>query len=213
MCQTVENLKYMINCNVIPTLYYDIDSNFVPSDKDCIALWDRYGVFDNIRQHSVVVANFAEALARQAVKVGYTNYIKSCRAGGLLHDIAKSYTVHYGGNHAQLGASWVVSSTGNYRLGQVVLNHVEWKWSLPKCLIHPLFIVMYSDKRVQHNIPVSLEKRYTDLIVRYGKTEDSRKAIYRSWEHLKNIECVLSTQLELPLYEYTLIGRRLVFRT
>lgn len=202
----------MTNYNIAPILCYDADSEFIPYDEGCFLLWDNYGMFNNIREHSMIVANFAEALAYQAIKIGYTNYIKSCRAGGLLHDIAKSYTVQYGGNHAQLGAAWVLSATGSYRLAQVVLNHVQWKWNLPTCLVHPLFLVLYSDKRVQHNTPVSLEERYSDLIMRYGKTKASCKTIYRSWEQVQTIECILSTQLEIPLYEYTLIGRRLVHR-
>lgn len=197
---------------IIPSLNYNQNIDPIPNDNGCKALWDTYGMFDNIRRHSLLVANFAEALAVRAIEIGFLDYIESCRAGALLHDIAKSYTVQYGGNHAQLGASWVIFSTGNCMLAQIVLNHVEWLWELPSCLVHPLFIVLYADKRVQHDQVVTLDERYIDILVRYGKTKQSQSAIYRAWEHVVIIERLLSAQLEIPLHECTLIGRRLVHR-
>ena len=131
---------------------------------------------------------------------------------GLLHDIAKSYTVQFGGSHAQIGASWVVDSTGNHKVAQAVYHHVEWPWPLPEDLVHPVFFVIYADKRARHDEMVSLDERYEDLLVRYGKSEHSRAAIHRGWEHSKTIERVLSAQLEFPLHESTVVGGRLVSR-
>lgn len=192
---------------------YDEETENILDDDTCKELWTHYGMFNNIKKHSLLVADVAEALAVRGLELGFPNYIKSCRAGGLLHDIAKSYTVQYGGNHSQLGAAWVIFSTENYRIAQIVLNHVEWRGELPSCLIHPLFMVLYADKRVKHNTIVTLEERYVDLLNRYGKTEQSRAAIYRGWEHIITIERILSAQLELSLHEYTFVGRRLVSRT
>ena len=129
-----------------------------------------------------------------------------------LHDIAKSYTVQFGGSHAQIGASWVVDSTGNHKVAQAVYHHVEWPWPLPEDLVHPVFFVIYADKRARHDEMVSLDERYEDLLVRYGKSEHSRAASHRGWEHSKTIERVLSAQLEFPLHESTVVGGRLVSR-
>ena len=140
------------------------------------------------------VAGMAEALARRAVETGATRHpelVALSLAAGLLHDIAKSYTVQFGGSHAQIGASWVVDSTGNHKVAQAVYHHVEWPWPLPEDLVHPVF---------------------EDLLVRYGKSEHSRAAIHRGWEHSKTIERVLSAQLEFPLHESTVVGGRLVSR-
>jgi len=124
----------------------------------------------------------------------------------------KSYTVQFGGSHAQIGASWVVDSTGNHKVAQAVYHHVEWPWPLPEDLVHPVFFVIYADKRARHDEMVSLDERYEDLLVRYGKSEHSRAAIHRGWEHSKTIERVLSAQLEFPLHESTVVGGRLVSR-
>ncbi len=185
----------------------------IPDDAVCQAIWARYGMFEHIGRHSMQVATVAEALAIRAMERGVagTQPLRAItRAAGLLHDIAKSYTVQYGGSHAQIGASWVVAATGNYRIAQAVYHHVEWPWPLPNSLIHPVFFVIYADKRVRHDEIVTLDERYGDLLVRYGTTEQARAAIQRGWEHARTIERVLSAQLELPLHESTVAGGRLV---
>ncbi len=187
----------------------------IPDEAACRALWTRYAMFAHIERHSERVAEVAVALARRAVDIGATRHpelVKLALAAGLLHDIAKSYTVQYGGSHAQIGASWVIDSTGNHKVAQAVYHHVEWPWPLPDDLLHPVFLVIYADKRARHDEIVTLDERYEDLLVRYGKSEQSRIAIQRGWEHSKTIERVLSAQLEFPLHESTVVGGGLVPR-
>ena len=187
----------------------------IPDEAACRALWTRYAMFAHIERHSERVAEVAVALARRAVDRGATRHpelVKLALAAGLLHDIAKSYTVQYGGSHAQIGASWVIDSTGNHKVAQAVYHHVEWPWPLPDDLLHPVFLVIYADKRARHDEIVTLDERYEDLLVRYGKSEQSRIAIRRGWEHSKTIERVLSAQLEFPLHESTVVGGGLVPR-
>ena len=191
------------------------DTAPIPDEAACRSLWTRYAMFSHIERHSRLVADVAAALARRAVEIGATKHpelVDLCVASGLLHDIAKSYTVQYGGSHAQIGASWVVESTGNHKVAQAVYHHVEWPWPLPGDLLHPVFCVIYADKRARHDELVTLDERYEDLLVRYGKTEQSRVAIHRGWEHSKTIERALSAQLELPLHESIVVGGRLVSR-
>ena len=187
-------------------------SGAAPGDAACFALWDKYAMLPNIRRHSLLVAHIATTLARKAEALGLPVRAAQVRASALLHDIAKTYCVRYGGSHAQVGASWVVDSTGNHKVAQAVYHHVEWPWPLPEDLVHPVFFVIYADKRARHDEMVSLDERYEDLLVRYGKSEHSRAAIHRGWEHSKTIERVLSAQLEFPLHESTVVGGRLVSR-
>lgn len=190
----------------------------VPDEASCLALWNRYAMLPHIRRHSRVVADMAEALARRAAEVGPARpeTVALARAAGLLHDLAKSYCVRYGGSHAQIGASWIIAGTGHRRLAQIVCHHVEWPWPLPESVafgpLAPLFFVLYADKRAKHDALVGVEERYADLMIRYGKTEHSRAAIARGREHVLTIERVLSAQLEFPLHESTVAGGRLVKR-
>ena len=52
-------------------------------------------------------------------------------------------------------------------------------------------IVFYADKRVTHNKIVDIEERISDLLIRYGKTEQIRQRI------LKNKESILETEKKI----------------
>ena len=88
----------------------------IPDDAACMALWDKYGMLDNIRAHSRMVAHIATELAQRARAAGFPVNVAAVRASAMLHDIAKTYSVLHGGSHAQLGASWVVAETRNHAL-------------------------------------------------------------------------------------------------
>ena len=199
----------------LPVLWEDpVGTDPVPDDVACRAMWAEYGMFPHIGRHSEQVATLARALALRAAELGPVpeGLVEITWAAGLLHDIAKSYTVQHGGSHAQLGSSWVVASCGNRRIAQAVFHHVEWPWPLPASLLHPVFFVLYADKRARHDELVTLDERYEDLLVRYGTSEHSIAAIHRGWKHAQTIERQLSAQLEIPLHESTSVGGRLVHR-
>ena len=203
---------------VLPDLWSDpIGRDPIPDEAACMAVWDRYAMLPHIGRHSRQVALMAAALAIRAEEIHAVKRPNELRAisyaAGLLHDIAKSYTVQYGGSHAQMGAAWVVDATRNRRIAQAVYYHVEWLWPLPDSLLHPVFFVIYADKRAKHDQIVTLEERYDDLVVRYGKTAEARAGIERGREHVKTIERALSAQLEIPLHESSLVDGRLVVRT
>ncbi len=199
--------------SVLP--YLDLHSEHVPTipdDAACFALWDYYEMLDNIRIHSLLVADFATALAKLAVSNGCNVCVPSIRASALLHDIAKSYTISHGGSHAQKGASWVISATGNRKIAQGVAMHVHWPWHLPNDICQLPFFVMYADKRVMHEKCVSLNARYEDLLIRYGITEAHKASIHESYMQGKDIEQALSVRLGVNLDAYTFDSGRLVQR-
>ncbi|MGE4536484.1 MAG: HDIG domain-containing metalloprotein [Desulfovibrio sp.] len=184
--------------------------SFVPTDAQCRELWDAYDMLPNIREHSALVACLATALAEAAVRAGLDVEVATVRAAGLLHDLAKTYTIRHGGNHCQLGGAWVQELTGNPVLAQGVACHVT--WSLPidlRAHFLPLAII-YSDKRVKHNQIVTLEARFDDLLTRYGKTEYIRERIRESFQQAAAIEKALAQTLDLDLHENTFGCGRLV---
>ncbi len=189
------------------------DEKTIPDDAACFALWDKYAMLDNVRAHSLMVADFATSMAQKAQEKGHNICVASVRASALLHDLAKSYTIAHGGSHAQIGASWVVWETGNRQLAQGVLMHVCWPWTLPDNMCTLPFFVIYADKRIMHDACVSLDQRFNDLLVRYGDIEKHRIGIHQSYLQGKSIERALSAQLELELDAYTLDSGRLVQRT
>ncbi len=175
----------------------------VPSDEQCRLLWDAYGMLQNIREHSELVACVATALAEAAARAGLPVNVAEVRAAALLHDLAKTYTIRHGGNHCQLGGAWVQEITGNPALAQGVACHVSWPEAVDiRANFLPL-VLIYSDKRVKHNQVVTLESRFDDLLVRYGKTEYIRERIRESFQQAEAIERALAQTLDMNLHEST----------
>ena len=186
-------------------------SQYEIRDEDCFALWDKYAMPDNIRRHSLFVAQIAQTLAELALQKNVRLSIAQVRASALLHDLGKFYSLQYGGSHAQIGASWVVAETRNYQIAQGVIHHVHWPWDVPEdasiCQI-PL-LVLYSDKRVKHDTAVTLEERCKDLQVRYGVNQEARASIKASFVQFRAIEKTLSKFLGwecLDAYSFTCRG-------
>lgn len=182
----------------------------VPSDAQCRQLWDAYGMLPNIREHSELVACLATALAEAALAAGLAVRVDEVRAAALLHDLAKTYTIRHGGNHCQLGAAWVQEITGNPVLSQGVACHVSWPEALDLRAHFLPLVLIYSDKRVKHNQIVTLETRFDDLLVRYGKTDYIRRRIHESFEQAEAIERALVQTLGINLHENTFGCGRLV---
>lgn len=189
--------------------------SLVPREEDCRALWDRYGMLENIRVHSLKVADFAYAVARAAVDKGVPVMPEAVFASGLLHDLGKTHTIHHGGNHAQIGAAWTMLETRNGPIARGVIHHVHWPFA-ERFDDDELFLVLaviYADKRTRHDCRVSLDERFADLLDRYGVNEYARTRIGMSHEQGKRIEAALSRRLGVNLDEYTADCGRLVKRT
>lgn len=190
------------------------ERQLAPRREDCDALWERYAMLDNIRAHSEKVAGLAYALALSGRQRGVAVLPEAVLAAGLLHDLAKTYTIHHGGNHAQLGAAWVMRETGNAPMAQAVLGHVFWPWAedADNDAIFMALALQYADKRVKHDNYVSLDERFADLMVRYAVSDFAREKIQCSHEQGKRIEAALSRRLGVKLDECIADSGRLVKR-
>ena len=141
--------------------------------------------------------------SRPASTAGLPVNVAEVRAAALLHDLAKTYTIRHGGNHCQLGGAWVQEITGNPALAQGVVCHVSWPETID---LHAHFLplaIIYSDKRVKHNRLVTLEARFDDLLLRYGKTAYIRGRIHESFQQAEAIERALAQTLGMKLHEST----------
>lgn len=185
-----------------------------PTDDECFALWHKYGMRDNVRRHSLLVAHIAATLAEMANACGINVDAASCRASGLMHDIAKSWCLSHKGPHDVIGASWTMMETRCCSVAQGVLLHVHWPWAIPDgqaicCL--PI-LVLYADKRVRHDQCVTLDERFEDLLVRYGKTKKAILWMRHSFKQAKIIETAIGAQLQQDLHEHSFDCGRMVQR-
>ncbi len=194
-----------------PPLPVSIDPAWiVPSASECFAWWDDYKMLDNIKAHSTLVAKVAVQIAILADEAGVDIDIPTMQASALLHDIAKSYCIHHGGNHSQLGAAWVMQLTGNPVIAMGVLHHVFWPFEPEADKYFLPLAVSYADKRVMHDSLTSLEKRFGDLKIRYGKTERIIQRIQQTYEQALILEERLGNLMGVDLNACSFDSGRLV---
>ncbi|MFI3270702.1 MAG: HDIG domain-containing protein [Pseudomonadota bacterium] len=183
---------------------------FAPNDEDCRSLWNKYAMPKHIRAHSAHVAHIAHSIALEAARQGMAvrpDWVRSC---GLLHDIAKAYTIDHGGSHAQLGAAWIVAETGNPALAQGIMHHVHWPWELDLERYFLPLVIIYADKRVKHDRIVPLDERFDDLLERYGRTEAICEHIRGSFVQAQHIEETIENTLGMALHACSFDSGRLV---
>ncbi len=186
----------------------------VPDRAECEALWERFAMPRHIRAHSEAVAHVGYAIATAASRTGrlapaHANP-EAVLAACLLHDIAKDYTIRHGGNHSQLGAIWTLEAAGDAAIAQGIMHHVYWPWALDADASFLPLTLIYADKRVRHDSIVPLVDRFSDLLDRYGKTEDIRARIHASWRQAEIIAETLSEKAGFDVDAHSFTGRRLV---
>ncbi len=167
----------------------------IPTPAECYALMSQYEMLDNIRAHSLVVAKISEFLGRQLKKSGLEINLDLLVSGALLHDIAKTASLHNGQNHALLGAD-ICRKHAYDELAPLVAQHVILPRNLPE-IPDVMQLVYYADKRVNHDQVVSLGERLAYIIERYGKGDAHRCAmIRRNFKRCYNIEKAIFSYLE-----------------
>ena len=183
-----------------------------PTDASCFELWERFDMLPHIRAHSLAVGRVATTLALWARQRGLDVDVQLVRASGLLHDIAKTYTIRHGGNHGQIGGAWMQEVIGNPLLAMGIVHHVHWPWALDVRAFFLPLVIIYSDKRVRHDAVVTLGERYEDLYARYGLTPLARDRITESRRQGDVLEKALSHLLGMELHEHSFDSGRLVER-
>ncbi len=171
-------------------------------------------MLDNIRKHSLTVTHVALSITRMVVsrspRIFTYDPVPTIQAAALLHDLAKTYCIHHRGNHAQIGAAWVMALTRNPAIGHAVLHHISWPGTIDVSNHFIPLVVAYSDKRVRHHKVVALKERMEDLMIRYGSTDHQRAAIRTTFEQVRTIEHQLEQLTGVPLHAHPFDSRRLV---
>ncbi|MFO7718667.1 MAG: HD domain-containing protein [Desulfohalobium sp.] len=185
----------------------------VPTRETCQKLWREYGMLENIQTHSSLVASIAVQLGTLAQQRGWNIGLEYLQAAALLHDLGKTHSIRFGGNHCQLGAAWTMQATGNPAIAQGVMHHVYWPGPLdPKTHFLPL-AVLYADKRVRHDEIVSVRQRFDDIRQRYGRSPRRCAMIETTRSQALKLEQSLSTAMGVDLHAYSFDCRGLVERT
>jgi len=144
----------------------------IPTEQECYDLMDQYRMLDNVREHSIVVAEIVRAISHGLVTSGVQISVDKAVAGALLHDIAKTQCLQTGGDHAAIGRAICLKHHLD-EIADIVAEHIWLKSYSLDGLYSEKEIVYYGDKRVLHTSVVSLDERMHDIIDRYGRN-DSR---------------------------------------
>lgn len=184
----------MLPMQLRPNILFPYNEEWrIPTIGECFRLWQKYQMMPHIKAHCLMVARVALTLAKRFAKAGYPIREDLVLASALLHDIAKSYTIYFGGDHAILGCAWVMQEVQNPLIAQAVLAHVIWffdegEQAIEKNPCTLANLISYSDKRVQHDKLVTLSGRFEDLLKRYGTTEEKRRLININYAQSQKIE-------------------------
>ncbi|WP_291328702.1 HD domain-containing protein [Desulfovibrio sp. UCD-KL4C] len=200
----------MESCLIPPLPVKSDPSWYVPTASECMQHWDDFKMLDNIKAHSTQVAKVAVSIALIAEQAQIPVHVPTIQASALMHDIAKTYSIKHGGNHSQLGAAWTLRLTGNPVIAMGVLHHVFWPFEPDAEKYFLPLVISYSDKRVMHDTLTSLEKRFNDLAVRYGKTEKIKQRIQKTFEQALVLEQRLENLLGVDLNACSFDSGRLV---
>ena len=150
----------------------------IPNEKECYTLMARYQMLDNIREHSIVVADIVRIISRSLLNSGVQISEEKAVAGALLHDVGKTLCLRVGGDHAAMGGE--ICKKHNFdEIADIVSEHVTLKEYRPDGEYSEKEIVYYADKRVLHSSVVSLEERLQDILERYGGNDRRIRQLIR----------------------------------
>jgi putative nucleotidyltransferase with HDIG domain len=147
----------------------------IPSLEECNELMAKYSMLPNIVAHSRQVMSVSLVITDNLRKDVSINR-DMVMAAALLHDITKTRSIQTREHHDQSGGE-LLRELGFASIGEIVKQHVILLDFNPQGPLEEREIVNYADKRVMHDRIVSLAQRVTDLIQRYGTTEEIKKRI------------------------------------
>ncbi len=172
----------------------------IPSENECYELMHSSGMLENIFRHSVQVMRVSMALAG-ALREPALIDADLVQAGALLHDIAKTRTIHTGEMRHDLIGGRIMRDLGFEDVARIVESHVFFDGFEPRGPLEEREIVFYADKRVMHDRIVSLDDRVDDLVNRYGSTQRIVDLIIENKQFVLDLERKLQTHLSAAIEE------------
>jgi uncharacterized protein len=172
----------------------------IPSVEKCLSLMDDFAMFDNIRDHSIVVARVSDALLNGMEEKGTRPPPRDLvLSGALLHDIAKTRCIKDHCDHSRVGKK-ICIDLGYPEIAEIVLEHViltEFPADRYKSGVFlAKEIVHYADKRVLHDQVVSLDTRLDYILERYGNNDPFRhKLIKKNFQRCRELEDFLFSHI------------------
>lgn len=157
----------------------------IPSIDECEAIILEYKMPEHIREHTNAVRKIANCLAKKINGVEEEVVDK----GALMHDVLKMYCIENNCRHA-IEVGKVLSEKGYPEFGEILKLHgLEEVNDFNEKTPLEAKIVWYADKRVNHNVIVTLDERYEYLKEKYGSESSEKMSEIKSTiENSKKVE-------------------------
>lgn len=175
----------------------------IPSREECLELMNRYGMLENIVEHSLKVAEVALLISSALNRKGQHLNLRLVEAASLLHDITKTVCLRTKEDHTQTGYR-LLKEIGYERVAEVVAQHVWLEKARDRRFVSEEEVVNYADKRVRHGEVVSIEERFEDLKKRYGTSDQALSYLEEMENNILEVETKIFWILEIPPEELCL---------
>ncbi len=174
----------------------------IPGKESCMALLKRYDTPEHIIQHSKRVWDVARLLGRELIKKNLTMDMDLLRASCLLHDVGKYPCILDGVGFHDVRGEQILEQEGFPNVARIVVQHVILRSSLDDPLAEE-HVVFYADKRVVHDVVVSLDERFEYLQNTYGKTPQAEEGLRIMRENTFKLEKKLFLHLDFQPNDLT----------
>jgi len=152
----------------------------------------------NIIDHSIQVKNVSEAIYKHIIDK--TNIsLELLIASALLHDIAKTESIHENKMRHDLLGGEILRNLGFDEIAVIVENHVIFKDFDEAGPLTEKDIIYYADKRVMHDKVVTIDARVDDLATRYGLTEKLKHMIVDNKKFISRLEAKIQRHMNIDI--------------
>ncbi|MEA2061570.1 MAG: HDIG domain-containing protein [Thermodesulfobacteriota bacterium] len=168
----------------------------LPNHQQCYALIEKMEMLPHIIAHSEMVERIASLLAAQLHPLNPAIDIHLTESSALLHDITKTRSFITNEAHAETGGE-LLTELGYPETGEIIRQHVILDHYTMDMPVTEAEIVNYSDKRVLHDVIVSLDKRMAYILVKYGTSPEYTERIKKLWGQTRQLEKKIFLKIEL----------------
>lgn len=153
-----------------------------------IELWDKYEMYDCIREHSILVAAMSVKVAEILLSRGERINVDLVKYGALFHDIAKKFGIEgeNEGSHNEHGEH-ILLREGLHDYSVICREHYLNYISSKTYSNMESFVVNFSDKLADSHGYVTLKKRFESFYVKYPKYGAEFDKSYIIFEELFNV--------------------------
>ena len=171
-----------------------------PSSEECMKLIEEYEMLPNIVAHSIQVKNVSVAIYNNLIVKSNIN-LELLVASALLHDIAKTKSIHENDRRHDLTGGRILRDLGFVEIAVIVENHVVFSGFDNEGPLTEKEIIYYADKRVMHDKVVTIDVRVEDLAKRYGLDDKIRHLILENKKFVLELEAKIQRHMAIDIEE------------